>query len=149
LDSGRRNVEYYHQNPDKYIQRISAYRKTDHGRFVTNSNSRKRNGSKQRALAMPFWADKKEMAIIYKRSSILSKKTGTSYETDHIVPIKHKLVCGLHVPANLQTLTKAANRSKGNRVSLETLNLYLDFIGGRIKNLPEDFPQELIGFEFQ
>lgn len=35
-------------------------------------------------------------------------------EVDHIVPLKHPLVCGLHVRCNLQLLTKSQNSAKRN-----------------------------------
>lgn len=41
---------------------------------------------------------------------------GPGFDLDHVVPLHHPLVCGLHVPWNLQLLTKAANRCKGNQL---------------------------------
>jgi hypothetical protein len=37
------------------------------------------------------------------------------FEVDHIIPLKHKDVCGLHVLKNLQVLPRSQNRSKGNK----------------------------------
>lgn len=65
--------------------------------------------------AIPGWASKEAMAIVYQEAAIRTKETGIRHDVDHIVPITSKLVCGLHCEANLQVLPITENRRKHNR----------------------------------
>jgi len=51
---------------------------------------------------------------IYERARQMRRK-GHDMVVDHIIPISSDLVCGLHVPWNMQILTRAENSKKNNR----------------------------------
>lgn len=75
---------------------------------------RLRQTRKQKAT--PSWADLDAIKAVYKRAAELRRTTGEDWHVDHEIPLKHPLVCGLHVPANLRVISAAANQSKGNRL---------------------------------
>jgi len=89
------------------------------GRKWRLNNLEKRNAlnAARRAgklMATPKWLTKKQKAEIlylYKQASKLG------LEVDHIVPLRGKHVCGLHVPWNLQVITATENRRKGNKMT--------------------------------
>jgi len=56
-----------------------------------------------------------EIRRLYLEAQLLTIDSGVKHEVDHIIPLIHDLVCGLSVPLNMQTLTKAQNRRKASR----------------------------------
>ena len=62
--------------------------------------------------ATPEWADLDAIKEFYIEAQRLTKETGIAHEVDHIIPIRGKLVSGLHVPDNLQILTEKENQTK-------------------------------------
>lgn len=63
--------------------------------------------------AQPAWANRKAIDAIYRRARAL-RRAGKDVEVDHIVPLIHPLVCGLHVSYNLRILERSLNAKKSN-----------------------------------
>jgi len=94
----------------KYIKRPNV-------RFKLNAYNMQRYC--KRLKATPPWLSeehKKEIENIYWLRDDLTRISGEKYHVDHIVPLRGKNVCGLHVPWNLQILPSDINMSKGNRL---------------------------------
>lgn len=74
-------------------------------------------GAKRRVTklrATPQWADHNAIAAIYSEAVSLTHLTGIPHDVDHIVPLRGKTVCGLHVSWNLRAIPAVENRHKGN-----------------------------------
>jgi len=98
------------QNPEKNKNRIAKWSLVNKAKM--NEKCMRRVATKKQAT--PKWADLKEIELFYQASLAFKLYTGQEYNVDHIVPLKSEFVCGLHVPANLQVLTKTENVSKKN-----------------------------------
>lgn len=59
--------------------------------------------------ALPAWANLKAIEAKYAEAERLGMVV------DHVIPLKGKEVCGLHVESNLRLLTKLENLKKGCR----------------------------------
>jgi hypothetical protein len=64
--------------------------------------------------AKPKWCDDEAVAQVYRQAQLASLVFGLPHHVDHIIPLRGKLVCGLHVHNNLQILDVWDNCSKGN-----------------------------------
>ncbi len=67
------------------------------------------------AQAEPLWADQFKINAAYAVARFLSEMWGEPHEVDHIVPLRGRSVCGLHVHNNLRVVHWTENRSKSNR----------------------------------
>jgi hypothetical protein len=94
---------------------LLKYRTKHPDRFsaIVAQSSAKRRAAKRGAT--PTWANSFFISEAYRLARLRSRLMGYGWEVDHIVPLRHQLVCGLHIETNLQVIPAFANSSKGNR----------------------------------
>jgi 5-methylcytosine-specific restriction endonuclease McrA len=113
----KKNHQYYLDNKEKILAKNKKYR--DENKGAKNALTAKRRALKKKAT--PAWLtefDYNYIKHVYIQARALTDLTKEVHEVDHIIPLQSNLVCGLHVPWNLQILTKSENSSKGNRINL-------------------------------
>lgn len=69
-------------------------------------------------LATPKWVDVEALRAIYHEAQ-RRRRAGEDASVDHIVPLRHPSVCGLHVPWNLAIIPKKDNSKKTNKFLIE------------------------------
>ena len=105
----------YHANRLEWRERNKKWHKENKARV--NARIAKRNYLKTRAT--PLWAKDDAIKEIYRLAETLSKETGIEHHVDHIIPLKHDLVCGLHVETNLQVIPAIENLRKKNKFTID------------------------------
>lgn len=103
LEKRRLNVEHKRELDKVYTQKFPEK--------IAAKSAKRRAYNLQ---ATPSWADKKYIDLFYKIAKEESLELGSICHVDHIVPLKSKLVCGLHNEFNLQVLLGAENLRKSN-----------------------------------
>ena len=94
LRGGReRNIEYCRENRHRY-----------------NFLAAKRKAALLKA--MPKWLSREQVEEIWN----IYKHRPHGHHVDHIIPLQSDLVCGLHVPWNLQYLLERENMAKGSKL---------------------------------
>ena len=122
--AGRR---YYERNREQVLARAAArtleqkqaYRrkhKQDNPELYKALTSLRKRRHRE---ATPPWLtkeDKDAIKKLYRVAMELTKITGVRYVVDHIRPLHSEVVCGMHVPWNLEVITQEENLRKSNKV---------------------------------
>jgi len=102
-------LEWRQKNLEKDDAALRQWKENNPGAMST-IYAKRRAG---RLKAVPAWANMSAIREIYRQARELGM------HVDHIIPLKGKLVCGLHVDNNLQLLAPADNMRKRNRFDPE------------------------------
>lgn len=102
---------YWAEHREIMAVRSKEWRNENTGRIRHLNNLRKQKIRQ----ATPPWVDLAAIRAVYSEAARLSAKTGTKHHVDHIVPLAGELVCGLHVPWNLEPLPWVENLKKSRK----------------------------------
>lgn len=103
---------------ERHPERLKELRRAATARYAARHPEKERAKARRRRVGMaratPAWANSFFIEEIYDLARLRSEITGYRWHVDHVVPLKHPLVCGLHVEHNLQVVPAAVNLKKGN-----------------------------------
>lgn len=110
-------AEYYQANKEDINARISKNRKENSHIYAEHCRryfAKRKLGTSSKLTEK----DLRDIKDFYALAKALTKATDEKWQVDHIVPLKHDLVCGLHVPWNLQVITAKENIIKSNKFTV-------------------------------
>jgi 5-methylcytosine-specific restriction endonuclease McrA len=122
-------VAFFYANENWAMRQVSRWgllpsgyelhlkRATQRRTALDNARSALRHAAKLRRT--PPWADRDAIARIYDEARCLTEATGIDHHVDHAIPLRGRLVSGLHVHTNLQILTGVENSRKCNHFEIE------------------------------
>jgi 5-methylcytosine-specific restriction endonuclease McrA len=114
--------EYYESNKAAIAEKHREWREANKAAIAERmrewqaNNPEKLKAYKAARRAAKYKPYYDNMSDDHKQAIDYIYATSGDNHVDHIVPLKHKEVCGLHVPWNLQHLTKKENLRKSNKL---------------------------------
>jgi hypothetical protein len=117
---------YYEKNKNEIKQNVKEWgaknreRCNQYIKNWANKNKARKNASVRlrqtlKLKATPVWADLEAIRVEYALAEWCTQVMGEPYHVDHIIPLRGKNVCGLHVHNNLQVIRAKENSSKSNK----------------------------------
>jgi hypothetical protein len=104
--------KYLKDNEEKIASQQKKWNSENKG-LVRAHRAKRRAQIKQATVP---WADIDAINKIYDDCVRLSQESGIEHQVDHIVPLQHEQVCGLHWEGNLRIITREENQSKHNKL---------------------------------
>jgi hypothetical protein len=96
--------KYYYNNLEKLREKRRKWASENKDKVCYYASKRRAKVKN----ASPVWADQDTIRSFYKEAQYFEESV------DHIIPLSHPLVCGLHVEFNLQTMPLRDNIIKNN-----------------------------------
>lgn len=117
----QKQIEYAKKNWEQVNINKARWRHNNKEKHVaTNVAWNKAHPEKARAHQLryctPKWANEFFIQEIYRLARLRTKVTGLEWHVDHIIPVRGRGVCGLHVENNLQVIPAIINRKKYNKM---------------------------------
>jgi hypothetical protein len=109
-----KNKEWRRANPVKAAVIAKKTRLKNMPRVIASVNKRRADKLNRTSK----WLAKDDLWLIkeaYELAALRTKMFGFKWHVDHIIPLKGKLVSGLHVPTNLQVIEGRLNIMKNNK----------------------------------
>lgn len=111
IESKKRFSRWRDRNPERHREFVKSWRLRNKEKSLAITSVRRHRFR----ISTPSWANKNLMKDFYTAAKVVARLTGIKRHVDHVVPLRSKLVCGLHCEDNLQILTAKDNCSKQSR----------------------------------
>lgn len=114
-----KNPSWYQNYYIRKKEHIQEYRKKWAQNNIALVRNKTRHYQMLKRKASPCWLtaiQKAQIQEMYDVAVALEMQTGIPHHVDHIHPLNSKDLCGLHVPWNLQVITRKANIAKSNKL---------------------------------
>lgn len=101
----------YHSDKQTIKSRVAAWKRSNPHKVAAYNAARRA----AKTTAKVLWASQRYIEAWYEVARLETARKGVLCHVDHIIPLVHPLVCGLHCEDNMQVLTASDNCSKQNR----------------------------------
>ena len=109
------SIGYYKKHTEKIKIKSALYQPIWRSKNPGKALSLVRKYQTSKIKACLPWVDVKEIEKIYEQAAKI-RKEGFDVHVDHVVPLRGKSVCGLHVPWNLRIISAKDNMKKNAKM---------------------------------